>query len=912
MPALRNKRAVRRTVAITVVGLWMLAVGPGTGSARIVGGPVSTPITQPSFVASPGEGPVGALVSISGASPCVKPAGAVDWVAIVRFGQGANGEVSFRDYPVDANGDWSGSFTVPYGVVPGAAVLSAACFDASRLDGVRPEYQPVAFTVTPPTFAAGPVSGPVGTTIAIVAPTSCVKPAGAGDWVAIVRFGQGANGEVSFRDYPVDANGDWSGSFTVPYGVVPGAAVLSAACFDPSRLDGIKLEYQPVDFTVKQPSFVASPGEGPVGALVSISGASPCVKPAGAVDWVAIVRFGQGANGEVSFRDYPVDANGDWSGSFTVPYGVVPGAAVLSAACFDASRLDGVRPEYQPVAFTVTPPTFAAGPVSGPVGTTIAIVAPTSCVKPAGAGDWVAIVRFGQGANGEVSFRDYPVDANGDWSGSFTVPYGVVPGAAVLSAACFDPSRLDGIKLEYQPVDFTVKQPSFVASPGEGPVGALVSISGASPCVKPAGAVDWVAIVRFGQGANGEVSFRDYPVDANGDWSGSFTVPYGVVPGAAVLSAACFDASRLDGVRPEYQPVAFTVTPPTFAAGPVSGPVGTTIAIVAPTSCVKPAGAGDWVAIVRFGQGANGEVSFRDYPVDANGDWSGSFTVPYGVVPGAAVLSAACFDPSRLDGIKLEYQPVDFTVTADTTPPVIVPTLLGTLGNNGWYTGNISVAWSATDAESPISSSAGCNPSTVTTDTSPSGLGLSCTATSTGGTTTKNVTVKRDGAVPTVTYSGNAGAYAVDKIVAISCTAADPTPGSGLSATTCLSITGPAYTFGVGSHRFSANATDNAGNTGASSTGFSVTVTPTSLGTLTAQFIQSSPKYLALTATQKAVANQIVTGLSQRLAMIIPKLTPNQKAALVTVYQQAVAALIPAGWLTATQAQTLRDLARSL
>jgi hypothetical protein len=327
---------------------------------------------------------------------------------------------------------------------------------------------------------------------------------------------------------------------------------------------------------------------------------------------------------------------------------------------------------------------------------------------------------------------------------------------------------------------------------------------------------------------------------------------------------------------------------------------------------VKPAGAGDWVAIVRFGQGANGEVSFRDYAVDANGDWAGSFTVPYGVVPGAAVLSASCFDAQHLVSTSLDYQPVDFTVTADTTPPVIVPVLVGVLGNNGWYTGNIAVTWSVTDAESAISSSAGCNPSTVTTDTSPSGIGLSCTATSTGGTTTKKVTVKRDAAVPTVTYAGNAGAYTVDQVLAISCTAADPAPGSGLASTTCSSITGPAYTFGVGSHRFSASATDNAGNTGTSSTSFTVTVTPASLGSLTTQFIQSSARYIALTPTQKAVINQILVGLSQRLAMIVPKLTPTQKAALITVYQQAVAALVAPGWLTTTQAQTLRNLASGL
>ena len=34
----------------------------------------------------------------------------------------------------------------------------------------------------------------------------------------------------------------------------------------------------------------------------------------------------------------------------------------------------------------------------------------------------------------------------------------------------------------------------------------------------------------------------------------------------------------------------------------------------------------------------------------------------------------------------------------DTTPPVITRTVTGTLGQNGWYTSNVAVSWTATDA----------------------------------------------------------------------------------------------------------------------------------------------------------------------------------------------------------------------
>jgi len=38
-----------------------------------------------------------------------------------------------------------------------------------------------------------------------------------------------------------------------------------------------------------------------------------------------------------------------------------------------------------------------------------------------------------------------------------------------------------------------------------------------------------------------------------------------------------------------------------------------------------------------------------------------------------------------------------------TTPPVITPTITGTLGDNGWYTNDVTISLSVTDPESAIS-----------------------------------------------------------------------------------------------------------------------------------------------------------------------------------------------------------------
>jgi|RhiMetdeSRZDD1v2_1073273.scaffolds.fasta_scaffold20161_3 hypothetical protein len=82
----------------------------------------------------------------------------------------------------------------------------------------------------------------------------------------------------------------------------------------------------------------------------------------------------------------------------------------------------------------------------------------------------------------------------------------------------------------------------------------------------------------------------------------------------------------------------------------------------------------------------------------------------------------------------------------DTTPPVISPQISGTLGTGGWYTSDVRVSWSVGEPESSISSSSGCEPRVITTDTR--GVIITCTATSAGGTSSASVTVRRDAAAP--------------------------------------------------------------------------------------------------------------------------------------------------------------------
>ncbi|MBI4521896.1 MAG: VWA domain-containing protein [Gemmatimonadetes bacterium] len=75
----------------------------------------------------------------------------------------------------------------------------------------------------------------------------------------------------------------------------------------------------------------------------------------------------------------------------------------------------------------------------------------------------------------------------------------------------------------------------------------------------------------------------------------------------------------------------------------------------------------------------------------------------------------------------------------DITPPVITPTVTGTLGDNGWYIGDVGISWAVNDPESAYTIDAGCAAATVDTDTG--GVSFGCTATSKGGTSTQTITV---------------------------------------------------------------------------------------------------------------------------------------------------------------------------
>lgn len=156
----------------------------------------------------------------------------------------------------------------------------------------------------------------------------------------------------------------------------------------------------------------------------------------------------------------------------------------------------------------------------------------------------------------------------------------------------------------------------------------------------------------------------------------------------------------------------------------------------------------------------------------------------------------------------------------DVTPPVVTGTLVTEPNESGWYNGDVTVTWTAVDAE-PSSGLVGEVP-----DTQVTGEGADLTATSepvcdaAGNCATGEVGgINIDRTTPTLAITGveDGATYQLGAVPSAACEATDALAGVAGECT----LTG--YGTDLGSWTVTAEATDAAGNTGSTSVGYTVT-----------------------------------------------------------------------------------------
>ena len=156
-------------------------------------------------------------------------------------------------------------------------------------------------------------------------------------------------------------------------------------------------------------------------------------------------------------------------------------------------------------------------------------------------------------------------------------------------------------------------------------------------------------------------------------------------------------------------------------------------------------------------------------------------------------------------------------LVTDMTTPAISARVAGARGDDGWYTSDVTVSWNVIDDESPISAQSGCDATTLSSDTA--GTPLTCTATSTGGTISASVTIKRDATPPStssrVSSAGSQATVTLDAGDALSGLAATSYSVNGGAV---RPYSGPIILSGAGSYIISYFSTDQAGNVEAAQT----------------------------------------------------------------------------------------------
>jgi hypothetical protein len=216
-------------------------------------------------------------------------------------------------------------------------------------------------------------------------------------------------------------------------------------------------------------------------------------------------------------------------------------------------------------------------------------------------------------------------------------------------------------------------------------------------------------------------------------------------------------------------------------------------------------------------------------------------------IAGTTVAGASASFMVDAEGVTtVAYDSTDNAGTVETSETLVVridetrPTITGAASpaanSYGWNNTTVTVSFQCQDALSGIAS---CGPTVFLSQEGAAQSAAGQAADRADNNSSATVSgINIDEAKPTVAFSGDQATYAVDETVDITCAASDAL--SGIATSDCPQLQAPAYTFGLGSHSFTATATDRAGNVASATATFQVIVTFDSLCHLTEQLLANA------------------------------------------------------------------------
>ena len=408
------------------------------------------------------------------------------------------------------------------------------------------------------------------------------------------------------------------------------------------------------------------------------------------------------------------------------------------------------------------------------------------------AGDPLSISGVTPGANGSVTTDGATVTytPNVDFNGADAFSYDVTDGSASATVAVdITVTAVNDQPLFDQPIDMTILEDSVdnsnpVSGVVAGPANELQALSVVA-IANDAGLISSVVVNYTSPNPGGEL----------------LVTPVPGASGSTVVTVTLTDDGGTDngGINSLAQTFNVTVLPvndPPLAvddAAATDQDVPVDIAVLTNDQDSD----GPSLTVSNVNNGTNGATS-------TNG-----ILVTY--TPNAGFVGVDTFTYTAFDGEFGSDATVTVTVN-DATPPIITPSVIGTLGNNGWYVSGVDVSWTVTDLQSPISSSTGCEQTYLIDDMA--GVTLTCTAISDGGTNSASVTLKKDSSAPAITWptpAPGAGFYLNESVEAdYQC---DDVFAGVQDCTGTTADASSIDTSVLGEKTYEVTATDNAGNT---------------------------------------------------------------------------------------------------
>lgn len=660
------------------------------------------------------------------------------------------------------------TFSLPVAVTDATGTAIVAVKDAV----------PESVTVTATDVTSGLPLAAAQTTVTFAPPAPTLTAPGAVLGTTVNVAGKALPGAtVSVADaggllvtFVADATGSYAGSVLVAYG--------SHDLVATQVLNGVASAASPTVTVMAAPSAltVLSPADGS-------STTSPSVEIAGT--WapggvVTVVESGG------TLATLVVDATGRYDGVVTLGYGahtlilsgILSGNGIFLSSGQTTLHVDVAVPP--PVVTAPVDGSSLASPMIEFVGTAL----PLATVFITDGGTTFNTVADASGAFDTIAYLGW---------GAHTIE---------VTQSVFDPVGQTAVTSA--PVTLHLD----VAVPPPAVTAPLDEASQASPMVEFVGTALPNQTVEVVDTVGGNTSTYTASVDSQGTFDTSEYIGYGT----HTIAVTQFVFDTVTGTIVSSRPVTLhldVLVPPPLVTAPVDGASTTSPAV----EFVGTATPNQSVNIVDT---VGGDTSTFLIPVDSSGRFDSIVQLGYG--SHTIDVTQTVFDgvqPATSSAVTLHLD------VRDPTPPVITESTTGPTGNGGWYTGDVHVSWTVSDPESAVTSTTGCEPTTVSSDTA--GTDLTCSATSAGGTSSKTVTVRRDAAAPTIAASpGRApnanGWYGAPVTVTFAC--ADVL--SGIAS--CPS----AVTLGEGkAQAVTGFASDVAGNTaGTTLSGLNVDTTP--------------------------------------------------------------------------------------